>query len=373
MKILIAPDSFKNALSSIDVANSLRKGISVNKSLNISVQQISDGGEGALNVILENTLFEEETTTVTNPIGKRVIANYAINKKEKSAFIEIAQAAGIELLKNEEQNPLHTTSYGVGEMIVDAFEKGIRHFTLSLGGSATNDGGAGILSALGIQFMGIVNEYVSNSDLANISNISIANLKIQNCKFKILVDVDNPLLGENGATQIYAQQKGAAEDEINTLENNLANFAKVVSKYTGSDYSSIKGSGAAGGIAFGLKSFFDVEIISGITELMKFCNLEGQIKNADLIISGEGSLDSQSQNGKLLSGIANMCHKYGKTFIFVAGKVESIDLNFFFNRGCVAIIPIQEKSQTLKESINRTSIMLENVGVTIAHLFDFSK
>ncbi len=373
MKILIAPDSFKNALSSLDVAKRLKKGLIVNKSLEISIQQLSDGGEGTLDVILENTLFEKETIAVTNPIGKRINSSYAINKKEKSAFIEIAQSAGLELLKNEEQNPLYTTTYGVGEMIVDAYKKGIQNFTLSLGGSATNDGGAGLLSALGIQFIGVDNRYISNSDLKNINKVNLENLKIKDCKFKILVDVNNPLLGKNGATQIYASQKGAKKEDLQILENNLSHFVKIVSKTTNTNYKNFEGCGAAGGIAFGLKSFFDVEIVSGITEIMNACNLEQQIKDSDLVISGEGSLDSQSQNGKLLSGIASMCYQNKKPFIIVAGKVEDVEMEYFFSKGCKAIIPIQDKHQTLKESIQRTSEMLENVGVNIADLISLIK
>ena len=370
MKVLLALDSFKNALSSYDAAMSLKAGLSVNKSLDISIQQMSDGGEGALNVVLENTHYQKETVIVANPIGKRIEASYAINKEEKSAFIEIAQSAGLELLKNEERNPLYTSTFGVGEMIVDAYEKGIRNFTLSLGGSATNDGGAGILSALGVKFVGVDNKYISNLDLSDISSIETESIKIKDCKFKILVDVNNPLLGKNGATQIYAPQKGASKDDLQLLENNLSHFAEIVSETTNTDFKELKGSGAAGGIAFGLKSFFDVEIVSGISEIMKLCNLEQQIKDSDLVISGEGSIDSQSQNGKLLSGIADMCFKHKKPFILVAGKVDDVNVEYFYDKGCIAIIPIQDKKQTIEESISRTAEMLENVGVNISEFID---
>ena len=371
MKILIAPDSFKNALPSLDVAQCIKKGLQTNPNLDVTIQQLSDGGEGAMEVILEDLNFKKTTVKVSNPIGKNVNASYAINISEKSAFIETAQAAGLELLTNNQQNPLLTSTFGVGELILHAYEKGIRNFTLSLGGSATNDGGAGILSALGIDFIGTENKFISNSSLNNISQINIENLKIQNCKFKILVDVENPLLGKNGATTIYAPQKGAKPKDLDILENNLIHFSKLVSGFTNTNYTNNKGSGAAGGIAFGLKSFFDVEVVSGISEIMKFCSLEQQIKKSDLVISGEGSIDSQSQNGKLLSGIAEMCYRYKKPFILVAGKVEDVDVKYFFGKGCKAIIPIQEKSQTLDESIKRTGEMLENTGVNIADVLLF--
>ena len=373
MKILLAPDSFKNALSSTNVAESIKRGIIQKSNHEITIQQLSDGGEGALDLILENHKFRKETILVTNPIGEKVNASYAINLSEKSVFIEIAQAAGLELISEREQNPFLTTTYGVGELILDAYKKGVRNFSLSLGGSATNDGGAGILSSLGIQFIGVENKYISNSDLINISKINIDKLKIKDCNFKILVDVDNPLLGANGATQIYAPQKGAKKEDLQLLENNLSHFAEVVSKTTNTNNKNLEGCGAAGGIAYGLKSFFDVEIVSGITEMMSLCNLELQIKNSDLVISGEGSLDSQSQNGKLLSGVANMCHQNKKQFIIVAGKVEDVEMEYFFSKGCVAIIPIQDKHQTIEESIKRTSEMLENVGVNIAELIRFIK
>jgi len=373
MKILIAPDSFKTALSSIKVAQSIKQGLDKESNHEINIQQLSDGGEGALAVILGNIKFQKETITVTNPIGIKTNASYAINTLGKSAFIEIAQTAGLELIPINKQNPLLTTTYGVGELILDAYKKGIRNFSLSLGGSATNDGGAGLLSALGVEFMGIDTKLIANSDLANISEIVTDNIKIKKCKFKILVDVANPLLGPNGASQVYAPQKGAKKEDLLILENNLSHFAKVVSTSTNTNFANLKGSGAAGGIAFGLKSFFDVEIVSGISEIMDFCDLEQQIINADLVISGEGSLDSQSQNGKLLSGIADMCFKHTKPFIIVAGKVEDVEMKYFFGKGCVAIIPIQDRKQTLEESIKRTGEMLENTGRTIAELVGFIK
>ena len=367
MKILIAPDSFKNALSSIEVARSLKHGLTKKSNHKITIQQLSDGGEGALNVVLENPLFSKVDIEVSNPLGKQITASYAFNKNEKTAFIEMAQAAGLELLSDREKNPLHTTSYGVGQIILDAYKKGVTNFSLSLGGSSTNDGGAGLLSALGIEFVGTKTKKITNSNLVNITDIIIDNLKIENCKFKILVDVDNPLLGENGATSVFAPQKGARNEDLKFLENNLSHFAKIIYSSTKTDYSKLKGSGAAGGIAFGLKSFFDVEIVSGISELMKFCELEEKIKHTDLVISGEGSLDSQSQNGKLLSGIAEICYKHNKPFILVAGEVGDVTLEYFFNKGCKAIIPIQDKEQTLEESIARTSEMLKKVGVTISN------
>jgi len=373
VKILIAPDSFKNALTSIDVSKSLQKGLSKNLNLDISIQQLSDGGEGALEVILEDYYFERETIITTNPIGKKINASYALDKTHGKAFIEIAQSAGLELLSNEDKNPLFTTTYGVGKIILDAYKKGIRDFTLSLGGSATNDGGAGILSALGVKFIGANKKQISNSDLINIESINIDNIIIKNCRFKLLVDVDNPLLGDNGATRIYSTQKGARDKDLFTLENNLTHFANIISEFTSTNYSNYKGSGAAGGIAFGLKSFFDVEIISGFEEFASFCGLEKQILETNLVISGEGSLDSQSQNGKLISGIADICFKHNKPFILVAGKVEDIDLEYYFRKGCKAIIPIQDKNQLLDESIARTSEMLENVGEEISNFIDFLK
>jgi len=371
MKILIAPDSFKNALSSVDVAYSIKKGLMKTKENEIFIQQLSDGGEGALDVILENPLFYKQTVVVKNPIGENVEASYAINLTDKSAFIESAKASGLELIPKNKQNPYYTSTYGVGEIILHAYKKGVRNFNISLGGSATNDGGAGILSALGIKFIGTKNKQITNSDLQNIKSITTDSIKIKDCRFKILVDVDNTLLGPKGATQIYAPQKGAKKNDLQKLENNLRNFAEKVNKITKTDYTKLKGSGAAGGIAFGLKSFFDVEIVSGISTMMEFCNLDKQVRDADLVISGEGSLDSQSHNGKLLSGIAKTCYHYKKPFIIVAGKVENVDIDFFFNKGCVAIIPIQDKEQSLKESINRTSEMLENVGETISDLIRF--
>ena len=371
MKILIAPDSFKNALSSLDVANSLKKGIEKTSTHQIKIQRLSDGGEGAIDIILEDNQFKKITIPVSNPLGKIVEASYAINYNKGIAFIEMATAAGLGLINHNERNPLNTTTYGVGELIVDAYKKGIRNIYLSLGGSATNDGGAGILSALGVEFWGVKNTKLSNSDLKNISEINSDSIKIKDCKFKILVDVNNSLLGKNGATNIYASQKGAKKEDFEKLESNLKHFAEIVEKHTGNNYLNLKGTGAAGGIAFGLKSFFDVEVISGITEMMKFCDLEKQITDADIVISGEGSLDSQSINGKLISGLSDMCYKHKKPFILVAGIVKKIDINDYFNKGCIAIIPIQDRKQSLEKSIEKTHKMLEVTGESISDLLSF--
>jgi glycerate kinase len=371
MKILIVPDSFKNALKSIDVAKSLKRGITKQAKHCVSIQQLSDGGEGALNVISENPHFEKVNVEVCNPLGVPITSAYAINKTDKVAFIEIAQCVGLELLNNNERNPLYTTTYGIGEMILHAYNKGIRNFTLSLGGSSTNDGGAGMLSALGIDFIGVKNKKITNSELSNIVKINMSNLKINNCKFKILVDVNNSLIGTNGATLTYAPQKGAQKKDIKLLEKNLCLFAKIISTSTNTDFKNIKGSGAAGGIAFGLKSFFNVEIVSGIEELIKFSNLDNKILSADLVISGEGCIDLQSHNGKLLNGIAERCYKHNKPFILVAGKVENFNINYFFNKGCVAVIPIQDKKQSFYQSIARTGEMLEYIGEEITSFIDF--
>ena len=368
MKVLIATDSFKNSLSSLQVGESIKKGLASNKNIKVNIQQLSDGGEGALNVFLENGNFEKISTNVINPIGKTISACYGINKTKNIAFIEMAQASGLELLTPKNQNPLFTTSYGVGQIILDAYNKGIRNFILSLGGSATNDGGAGLLSALGIKFIGTNNEYITNSELDNITNINIDRIKIEDCKFKILVDVDNPLLGENGATHVYAKQKGAKKEDMIYLENNLKNFSYIVSKFTNTNFSNLKGSGAAGGIAFGLKSFFDTQIVSGISEIIKISNLEQQIVNADIIISGEGSIDAQSQSGKVISGVANLCLKNNKPFFLIAGKVDYTTVEYFYNKGCLSVFSIQDQPQSLENSIKRTSELLKNVGRNIANI-----
>jgi len=370
MKILIAPDSFKNSLSSLQVARNIAKGLSactVSNTLDINIQQLSDGGEGALNIFLDDSSFKIQEVWALNPIGENIKSLYLINPEKKVAFIEMAQISGLELLSEEYKNPKRTTSYGVGQLILHAYKKGIREFVISVGGSATNDGGAGMLSALGIDFSGIKNKTISNADLINLNNVSLENVKIRDCKFKILTDVNNPLLGNNGATQIYAKQKGATKTDIIELENNLINFADIIEKFTHKKFRDEKGMGAAGGIAFGFKSFFDVEIVSGISEIMKFCDLEKKIKEADLIITGEGSIDFQSLNGKLISGVANLCKQNNKPFILIGGKIDYNIIKKYYNLGCISAFSIQDRPQSIDDSIKRAPELLENLGKNIAY------
>ena len=366
MNILVAIDSFKDSLSSQLVAESLSRGLSTNSKLNIEIQKISDGGEGALDVILDIEGFIEKKVEVSNPIGDTILALYAINSEKKIAFIEMAKAAGIELLSENNRNPLYTTSYGVGQIILDAYNKGIKEFIISIGGSATNDGGIGLLSALGVSFIGVNNKNLSNSDMNNISEINTDNILINKCKFKILVDVDNPLLGINGATQVYAQQKGAKKVDLLTLENNLSYYANILENYSKRYLRDDKGSGAAGGIAFGMKNFFDTETISGASELIKLSGLENKIDKYDLIITGEGNVDSQSLNGKLISGIADLCLNNNKPFILVGGNVDSGISKHLKSKGCINSYSLVEYAKNKKDSIKRSSELLEIVGREIA-------
>ncbi|MCK5824089.1 MAG: glycerate kinase [Ichthyobacteriaceae bacterium] len=368
MKILIASDSFKNSLTSIEVANNLELGLIKNKQISVQKQIISDGGEGALAVFLHNKLFSKIQIEISDSLGRSINAEYAINLTDKVAFIEMAQSSGLELLNDNEKNPFITSTYGVGEMVLDAYNSGVRKFILSVGGSATNDGGAGVLSALGVKFIGLENKFICNSDLHSISGIDLSKVLIENCSFKILADVDNPLLGDNGATYTYAIQKGASISNLPILEINMHRYADALENTTGLRLREVAGIGAAGGIAFGLANVFDVEIVSGVDYFMKIVNLDEQISESDLVISGEGSIDEQTLKGKLISGIAKKCKQHNKSFILVGGKVDYNIVDEFYELGCVSVFSIQDKPQSLNESVKRTAELLQNTGRNIAEL-----
>ncbi|MBQ3421788.1 MAG: glycerate kinase, partial [Romboutsia sp.] len=262
MKIVISIDSLKGSLSSIEAANAIKKGIlNVDNNAEIVIMPLADGGEGTVDALVEGMNGEEQLISVTGPIGEKVTAKYGILKDTNTAIIEMAQASGLPLVPTELRNPLNTTTYGVGEIIKEAIEKGCRNFIVGIGGSATNDGGVGMLQALGFEF------YDENGNLLGLGGKvlnQIRSIKVDNrlkeldeCSFKIACDVNNPLYGENGAAYIYGPQKGATEEIVKELDKGLMNFAEVVKNDLGKDIANVAGVGAAGGLGFGFLAFLN--------------------------------------------------------------------------------------------------------------------
>ena len=321
-KCVIASDSFKGTLSSKEIADLFE--IEFRKVFPNTILEkvvLGDGGENTLEVFANNfSKGKYHKKTVTGPNFQKVNANYFTY--DDVAVIELAEASGLALAT--EKNPLKTTTYGVGELILDAYEKGYKRFYVALGGSSTNDGGCGLLSALGIKFLdNHGNEFVPVGEtISNIKHIDFSNLKVKDAHFIILSDVKNVMYGPSGAANVFAKQKGASDTEIDILDKNLKHLNKLFINSTGKDVSNVLGSGAAGATSSGMLVFLNAEIASGIDTILDLIDFDSIIKDADYVFTGEGKLDNQSFNGKLISGVLSRTRKQNIKTICVCGLNE---------------------------------------------------
>jgi glycerate 2-kinase len=323
MKVLICPDAFKGTLSASRAAKAIEEGIK-KASSTIQTRSIpmTDGGHGSLESVRACTNSKTIKKCVRGPFGEKVIAEYLIfedNKRStRKVFIEMAQASGITLIQKEDLNPLYTTSYGVGELIIDALNSGCREIVLGLGGSGTNDGGMGMAQALGVRFLDEEEHEItfrkdwgySGGSLKYVEKLDITSIHpdIANTKFLIVSDVNNPLVGDSGATQVYGPQKGAQPELIKELDRYLVLYAKVIQKELDINVLNIPGAGAAGGLAAGLLAFTRADIVSGINWYMQLSQLSEVVKDCDLVITGEGMIDHQTTHGKTIQGVAQMAN-----------------------------------------------------------------
>ena len=325
MRIIIATDSFKGCLSSKDAGEAIGRGIlKANPDAEVKVVPISDGGEGLTQSLKQlcSTWVEKE---VTGPEFKKVTATYGINKENKLAVIEMAAAAGLTLVKGE-KDPKRATTYGVGELIKDAINKGVRSFIIGIGGSATNDGGVGMLAALGYRFYDKTGAEISPAPLGikELADIDItgAHPALKECKFTVACDVDIPLCGENGCSYIFALQKGATSQDIADMDQWLQNYAGLTQKVMPDTDPDYPGSGAAGGMGFALKSYLGATLKPGIDIVISALGLEKEISDADIVITGEGKIDSQTARGKVVSGVSHIAKKYGKRVMAFCGATD---------------------------------------------------
>lgn len=335
MRILIAPDKFKGTLSAREVGEAIATGLrDVLPDAKIDIVPMADGGEGTAEVISQALGASWIACTAHDPLSREVEARYGWIGKPKSAIMEMSEAAGMRRLRPNELNPEMATSFGLGEMILDAMKRGATEIIIGLGGSATNDGGFGMARALGFRFE-LEKEQEQDEervfDLANLKRIEKPpDLKLP--QIVAAVDVRNPLLGEDGATRVFGPQKGVTPDKIGKFENALTRLADVVTAQLGCDYRSEPGAGAAGGLGFGLMSFCGAKIRPGFDEVTKAVGLERRMKDVDLVITGEGSLDRQTLEGKTPAGIAQLARKLGKrVFAFVGRATEDRKVRELFD------------------------------------------
>lgn len=368
MNIIICPNSFKNCLSSVKISEIIEKEIKkILPETKIIKFPIADGGDGTIEVLKNIIGGKYIEIFATDPLGRKIKTKYI--KKGKTAYIEMAKISGLALLKENEKNPLKTTTYGLGEVIIDAIKKGSEKIYMGVGGSSTNDGGIGTLSALGFKF---IDKYGKNifpgkgEDLLNIREIKypINYENLKKIKFIILSDVKNPLYGKNGSAYVYGPQKGANEKTVKILDNGLRNYAKIIKKYTGIEVSKIEGSGAAGGIVAGVISFLNAKVVSGIEEILKIGNFKEKIKNSDLIITGEGKIDKQTFYGKGVGIILNYSQKYKIPAIVLSGIVDE-EVYKYVKSNYISIFSIVPSPVSLKESIEKAE---KYIRITIKEL-----
>ena len=377
MKAVIAIDSLKGSLTSLEAGEAIKKGImKVYKEAEVVIRPVADGGEGTAVALTLGMNGKLEKVKVTGPLGKEVEAEYGIlepseTHKVKTAIIEMSAAAGITLVDEKERNPLKTTTYGVGEMIKDAIAKGCRHFIVGIGGSATNDGGIGMLQALGFGILDKSGKQVSfgAQGLSEIETISDEFVlpELKDCTFRIACDVTNTLCGEQGASAIYGPQKGATPTMIMQMDKWLAYYAALSrEKYPHANMNQA-GTGAAGGLGFAFLTYANAVLESGIKIILEETELEKYVKDADIVVTGEGRLDGQTVMGKAPVGVADIAKKYGKKVIAFSGCVteDAIACN---EHGIDAFFPILRGVVSLSEAMD-TKNAAKNMAATVEQAF----
>lgn len=362
MKILIAPDSFKDCLTSPDVAKFIEMGIrNVFPDASIKLVPLADGGEGTVVTLVTATNGKIFHKKVHDPLMREISAHFGVLGDGETAVIEMASASGIELLEENERNPWKTTSFGTGELIKHALNKSCRKIIIGIGGSATNDAGTGMLQALGIQFLNANKREIEPGGGALKELVSIKTDKLdqrlKQSKIIIASDVLNPLLGKTGASAVYGPQKGANTDMVRRLEANLQHFADIVRQQQGISVENIPGSGAAGGLGAGILAFLPSEIKPGFDIVKEVVELENHMQDVDLVITAEGKIDSQTAYGKTPAGVAGIAGKYNIPVIAFAGIVED-GINELYKKGFRAIIPITNKPMNIDESIKNAGELL---------------
>lgn len=354
MKVVVAIDSLKGSMTSMEAGRAIKEGIlNVLPHTEVIVKPLADGGEGTTEALAEGLGGEMVTVDVHGPLETRVQASYGMIRETGTAIMEMAAASGI-ILVGKDKRPLDATTYGVGEMIKDAIQKGCRNFIIGIGGSATNDGGIGMLTALGYEFLDAEGKAagIGAGALSHVASIKKDHVlpELKECSFKIACDVTNPLCGTNGATYIYGPQKGVTEDMRDDLDAAMANYAKVTRECMGTDHMESEGAGAAGGLGFAFLSYLNGDLQPGIELVLDAVEMEKTMEGADLVFTGEGRLDYQTAMGKAPVGIAKLAKKHGAKVVALAGAViegaEKCNEN-----GIDAFFPILRKIVTLDEAM----------------------
>ena len=373
MKVVVAMDSFKGSLGSYEAGQAVKEGIlNACSDAEVVVKPLADGGEGTVKSLIEGLGGRCVTAEVTGPMGQRTAAKYGILADGRTAVMEMAEAAGITLVKKEDLNPWKASTTGIGEMILDAAGRGCRAFLIGIGGSATTEGGIGMLQALGYVFYDEEGKILppAAESLGRISRISKDHVPevLEECRFLIACDVSNPLCGENGAVCVYGPQKGVKEDEMEKLDAAMRHYAEKTAAFTGKENSRAAGAGAAGGLGFAFLSYFaDAELKSGISVVLEAVGLEKEVKDADIVVTGEGRLDAQTAMGKAPAGVAKLAKQYGCRVLAFAGSVSD-DAGVCNEEGIDAFFPVVRGITTLEEAMKPENAG-KNIALTVEQVF----
>ncbi len=372
MHILIAPNAFKNSLTAQAAAKALQRGL-LESTLHCTTEcfPIADGGDGTVDLIMHKCNGTWANVTVNDPLGRPITASYGLIDNGTTAIIEMASASGLRLLKAHELNPMQASSYGTGQMLLNALDKGVDKIILAMGGSATVDGGCGILSALGVQFLDVDGNALKPhpADLIHLATVDTSKLdrRILDTEIVVICDVDNRLLGDKGAAAVFGPQKGASPEDVIQLENLLSRFNEITVEQFGKNMADLKYGGAAGGSTAGIHAFLNAQLVNGIDYFLKLTNFEASLQKANVVITGEGSIDEQTLQGKGPFGVAKLAKQKNIKVIGVAGKIPDIstaEMREYFDE----LISINKQPVDLPTALKNTNENLLMVGKEIGQL-----
>ena len=375
MKIILAPDSFKESLTAEQVCNAMKRGIlAVAPDTTVISIPLADGGEGTVRTLSAGG-GQLLTARVSGPLGQEIDAEYGLLRDGETAVIEMAAASGLPLVPLNKRNPLNTTTYGTGQLIRRALDQGARRLLIGIGGSATNDGGAGMAQALGVKFFDgneEIHDFMTGALLGRVSRIDFSGLdsRIKTTDIRVACDVDNPLLGARGAARIYAPQKGADAETVDLLEKYMRHFYDLVEAAT-IPVRDVPGAGAAGGLGAGLVAFVNAKLLSGIDAVLDACDFDRRIQQADLILTGEGKIDLQSAMGKTISGLLKRAEKASIPVIAIGGAILD-GAERLYDLGLLSMFSICDRPMTLDQAIDDADRLIEKAAQNIMRLLQMT-
>ncbi|MBE5961267.1 MAG: glycerate kinase [Lachnospiraceae bacterium] len=372
--LVLAPDSFKESMTAKEACEAMERGAKkVNPDITCIHVPMADGGEGTMQSLVDATGGTVFTTTVVGPLGKQVEAQYGILGDGKIGILEMASASGIELVPQADRNPLTATTYGTGQLIKACLDKGVKKLLIGIGGSATNDGGAGMVQALGGRLLDKEGNELAygGGELGKLHSIDLTGFdaRLKDVVVEVACDVSNPLCGEKGASHVFGPQKGATKEMVELLDANLRHYAEVIKEQTGKDVIDAPGAGAAGGLGAGLMAFADGTLKKGIEMVIEYAGLEDKVKDADMVWTGEGSIDFQTQYGKTPLGVATVAKKYNKPVVALAGRVGG-GSEVLFDKGIDAIFGIMKGVCSIEEALAKGQENVEKTAENIIRLMN---